>query len=55
MRPQSQTSASSPLWQWPMDLKQYDKTPTLTETEWQAVSLFSTISGVTDGLFIRSS
>lgn len=45
MRPQSQTSASSPPWQWPIALKQYDKTPTLTETEWQAVSLFSTISG----------
>ena len=45
MRPQSQISTSSPPWLWPIDLKQYDKTPILTETEWQAVSLFSTISG----------
>lgn len=34
-----------PEWQWPVNLAQYDRTPTLSEVEQQAVDLFCTFVG----------
>jgi hypothetical protein len=46
MRHRPQALTSPPPSQWPIDLRQYDRTPTLSEAEWQAVKLFCTfISG----------
>jgi integrase len=46
MKHQSQTPMpQQPEWQWPVDLSRYNRTPTLSEEEHQAIDLFCTFLG----------